>query len=163
MFAVGYGSYDFLRPTSGLICIYSLKNPSHPEYMFTTDSGVLSLDFHPHLQHMLAVGCYNGTVLVFNTKGKINKPMYEADFETGKHNDPAWQVTWQPDESGGKLEFCSVSTDGLIAQWTLTKSEMIFDEVMRLKVLPRSGEPQVEESTTLEHLAGGCCLDFKKV
>jgi dynein intermediate chain 1, axonemal len=36
MFAVGYGSYDFLKQGSGLICIYSLKNPSHPEYTFCT-------------------------------------------------------------------------------------------------------------------------------
>ena len=30
LFAVGYGSFNFMRPTSGLVCCYSLKNPSHP-------------------------------------------------------------------------------------------------------------------------------------
>lgn len=163
MFAVGYGSYDFLKPTSGLICVYSLKNPSYPEYVFTTDSGVLALDFHPQLQNLLAVGCHNGTVLVFNTKDKLNKPIYEASMETGKHNDPVWQVIWQIDEAGKQLEFCSVSTDGFIGQWTLTKSELIFEEVMKLRTVSRLGEPQVDDSTNLGGLAGGCCLDFNKV
>ena len=31
LFAVGYGSYDFMRQGSGMICCFSLKNTSHPE------------------------------------------------------------------------------------------------------------------------------------
>ena len=41
LFAVGYGSFDFLQQSSGLVCCYSLKNPSYPEYVFVTDSGDL--------------------------------------------------------------------------------------------------------------------------
>ena len=41
LFAVGYGSYEFLKQASGLISVYSLKNPSHPEFQFTTESGVM--------------------------------------------------------------------------------------------------------------------------
>ncbi|KAF5835756.1 flagellar outer dynein arm intermediate chain 1 [Dunaliella salina] len=47
MFAVGYGSYDFLKQASGLVNIYSLKNPSHPEFAYSTESGVMCLHFHP--------------------------------------------------------------------------------------------------------------------
>jgi len=32
LFAVGLGSYDFLRQRMGLICLYSIKNTTHPEY-----------------------------------------------------------------------------------------------------------------------------------
>lgn len=39
LFAVGYGSFDFLHQSSGLVCCYSMKNPSYPEYVFGTDSG----------------------------------------------------------------------------------------------------------------------------
>ncbi|MEW5317945.1 MAG: hypothetical protein WDW38_009202 [Sanguina aurantia] len=39
LFAVGYGSYEFLKQGSGLISIYSLKNPSHPEFSFTCEAG----------------------------------------------------------------------------------------------------------------------------
>ena len=62
MFVVGYGSYDFLKETSGLICCWTIKNPTWPEYYFSTDSGVMSVDFHPKHPALLAVGLYDGTV-----------------------------------------------------------------------------------------------------
>ncbi len=39
LFAVGYGSYHFLKQGGGLVAIWSLKNPTHPELMLTLDSG----------------------------------------------------------------------------------------------------------------------------
>jgi len=58
LFAVSYGSYDFLKPlvTPGLICVFSLKNTTHPEYSFPTECGVMSIDFHPTSPALLAVG-----------------------------------------------------------------------------------------------------------
>lgn len=44
--------------------MYTLKNVGHPEYTFSMDSGVMSLDFHPQHPALLAVGCYDGTVKV---------------------------------------------------------------------------------------------------
>ena len=40
LFAAAYGSYDFMRQGSGIVCCFSLKNTSHPEYTFGTESGV---------------------------------------------------------------------------------------------------------------------------
>ncbi|CAN0021988.1 unnamed protein product, partial [Discosporangium mesarthrocarpum] len=40
LFTVGYGSYDFMRQGSGMVCCFSLKNTSHPELTFGTESGV---------------------------------------------------------------------------------------------------------------------------
>jgi dynein intermediate chain 1 len=47
---------DFLKQTNGLFLIYSLKNPSYPENIFPTDSGVMSLDFHPNHPNLLCCG-----------------------------------------------------------------------------------------------------------
>ena len=65
LFAVAYGSYDFLKQTSGLICCFTIKNPTWPEYSFTTESGVMCIDFHPTAPALIAVGCYDGTVMDF--------------------------------------------------------------------------------------------------
>ena len=54
LFAVGYGSFDFLQQSSGLVCCYSLKNPSYPEYVFGTDSGTVK---HPLLCYDLHIIC----------------------------------------------------------------------------------------------------------
>ena len=76
LFAVGYGSYDFMRQGSGMICCFSLKNTSHPEYTFSPESGVMCLDFHPDHSSLLAVGCYDGTVMVYDVRSKGNKCLY---------------------------------------------------------------------------------------
>ena len=47
MFAVSYGSYDFAKQGPGIICCLSLKNPSFPEFIFPTASGVMTVSFHP--------------------------------------------------------------------------------------------------------------------
>ena len=94
MFAVGYGSYDFLKETNGLICCYTIKNPTWPEYYFTTESGVMCLDFHKKHPALIAVGLYDGTVMVFDIRTKSNKPIYQSNVRTSKHTDPVWQVSW---------------------------------------------------------------------
>ena len=43
---MGFGSYDFTRQGPGLIACFSLKNPTYPEFLFKTESGVMCLDFH---------------------------------------------------------------------------------------------------------------------
>ena len=64
LFAVGYGScqsdktnLDFnnnfctdnieSQNSRGLICVFSLKNPSYPEFICKAAAGVMCLDFHP--------------------------------------------------------------------------------------------------------------------
>jgi dynein intermediate chain 1 len=94
LFAVSYGSYDFLYPKSGLICCYTIKNFTWPEYQFTTESGVMTIDFHPDKPALVAAGCYDGTVMVFDIRHKDNKPIYQSTVRTAKHTDPVWQVRW---------------------------------------------------------------------
>jgi dynein intermediate chain 1 len=91
LFAVGYGSYDFLKQSTGLICCFTIKNPIWPEYQFQTESGVMCLDFHPTNPALLAVGLYDGTVMVFDIRLKgNNKPIYMSTVRTAKHTDPVW-------------------------------------------------------------------------
>jgi len=174
LFAVGYGSFDFVKQMSGLICCYSLKNPSHPEYAFTTESGVMCLDFHPQHSSLLAVGLYDGSVLVYDVRNKMNRPIRQCDVKTGKHTDPVWQVKWQPQDLSEKdLKFTSVSSDGRVTRWTMSKSELVYQDVMELKLVadPTGGPEATEEAdagegpdddAALGSLAGGCCIDFNK-
>ncbi|RYG52704.1 WD40 repeat domain-containing protein [archaeon] len=130
MFAVGYGSYDFMKQSSGLVCVYSLKNVGHPEYTFSLDSGVMCLDFHPVHHALLAVGCYDGTVKVFDVRKRENKHIFASDIKSGKHSDPVWEVRWTPDDIATKeLSFYSVSSDGTVANWVVTKSELKMEVV----------------------------------
>ncbi|KAA6426617.1 MAG: dynein intermediate chain 2 [Trebouxia sp. A1-2] len=160
LFAVGYGSFDFLHQSSGLVCCYSLKNPSYPEYVFGTDSGVMCLDFHPQHPNLLALGCYDGSVSVYDVR-RPTKPLYSSTAATGKHTDPVWEIFWQEDEMLKQLQFFSVASDGRVTLWTLAKSELLHQEMMELR-LGSSGKKDAEDEPTKGNLAGGCCFDFNK-
>ncbi|RLN97191.1 hypothetical protein BBJ28_00016953, partial [Nothophytophthora sp. Chile5] len=158
LFALGFGSYDFLKQGSGVVCCYSLKNASHPEFTFTTESGVMCLDFHPQHAALLAVGCYDGTVLVYDVRSKTSRAIYVATIKTGKHTDPVWQVNWQEEDLAKELNFYSISSDGRVANWILSKNELKMEPVMQLKLVAAAKDDPEEAS--LSGLAGGCCFDF---
>jgi dynein intermediate chain 1 len=160
LFAVAYGSYDFMRQGHGIVCCFSLKNTSHPEYMFSTESGVMCLDFHPHFQSLLAVGCYDGTVMVFDVRNKVNRPIYSSSIRTGKHTDPVWQVHWQEEDLAKELNFFSISSDGHVASWIMSKNELKMEPVMQLKLVSSARDDP--EEVNLSGLAGGCCFSFNK-
>ena len=160
LFAVGYGSYDFMRQGSGVICCYSLKNTFHPEFMFSTEAGVMALDFHPLHESLLAVGCYDGTVMVFDVRNKTNRPIYSSSIRTGKHTDPVWQVHWQEEDLAKELNFFSISTDGQVASWIMSKNELKMEPVTQLKLVAAVKDDPDE--VNLSGLAGGCCFDFNK-
>jgi dynein intermediate chain 1 len=55
----------------------------------------MALQFHPEYANLLAVGCYNGSVAVYDVRQKTNKPLYTAVAKAKKHTDTVWQVCWQ--------------------------------------------------------------------
>eukprot|EP00794_Sanderia_malayensis_P009932 gene9931-10952_t len=160
LFAVGHGSYDFLKQTAGMICYYSLKNPTYPEFIYPTESGVMSLDIHPEHSYLFCVGFYDGSVGAYNVVDKTAKPLYLSTAKTGKHTDPIWQVKWQKDDLDGNLNFFSVSADGRVVQWTIVKSELHFIDVIKLKMDDMVSDGP--EGTQLTTLGCGTAFDFHK-
>lgn len=160
LFAVGYGSYNFLQQGTGLVCCYSIKNTSYPEYVFPTESGVLSLDFHPQYPSLLVVGSYDGNVHVYDISSSETKPIYSSTLSTGLHNDPVWQVHWQKEEPGKDLNFYSISSDGNVFNWSMSKNELNMEPVIQLKFIPSA--VNASEEAAITGLASGCCFDFNQ-
>ncbi|CAH1797516.1 unnamed protein product [Owenia fusiformis] len=159
-FAVGHGSYDFMKQTRGMILFYSLKNPSYPEKIYSTESGVMSLDIHPEHPYLLAVGFYDGSVGVYNVTESRTTPMYLSTAKNGKHTDPVWQVRWQKDDLDNNLNFFSVSSDGRVVSWTLVKNELHYNDVIKL-ALPESPSDG-PDGTKLFTLGCGTSFDFHR-
>lgn len=135
LFAVGYGLYDFGKKKSvGYIAVCSLKNNKTSEMLFQTDGDVMSLDFHPHHPALLAVGLYDGVVLVYDIRNKSKQPIYQSSIKSKKHTDPVWQVKWNsiPTEYNN---FYSISSDGRVMNWILMKDKLEPEEVIRLKLV----------------------------
>jgi len=180
--AVAYGSYDFMRQGTGVVAVFSLKNPSYPEFVFTTESGAMCLAFSETQPSLLAVGCYDGTVRVYDVRKSEDRPLYASDIRSGKHTDPVWAVRWQDDPMAKDATFVSVSTDGRVASWVLSKNELQMETLVSLKLVQSAagggGAAEggaaaassggaaggslvvAEDEGALTGLAGGCCFDF---
>lgn len=160
LFAVGQGSYDFLRQNNGMLLYYSLKNPSYPEFIYTTPSGVMNIDIHPVLPNLLCVGFYDGSVAVYNILEKQNEPTFLSTAKSGKHTDPVWQVKWQKNDLDDNLNFFSASADGRICSWSLVKDELIMSEIISLKIADQA--PTGPDGSQLQILGCGTSLCFHK-
>lgn len=78
-----------------------------------------------------------------------------------KHTDPVWQVHWQEEDLAKDINFYSVSSDGRVTNWIMSKNELINEEVMELKLVPRK-EEELEDDSSLVGLSGGTCFDFNR-
>ncbi|KAM6470912.1 dynein axonemal intermediate chain 1 isoform 2-T2 [Liasis olivaceus] len=161
LFVVGHGSYDFMKQSRGMLLLYSLKNPTFPEYTFSSESGIMCLDVHVDHPYLIVVGFYDGNVAIYNLKKPAaTQPGYKSSAMSGKHTDPVWQVKWQKDDMDNNLNFFSVSSDGRIVSWTLVKNELVHTDIIKLLV----------EGTTMEGPEGlqlftigcGTSFDFHK-
>ena len=186
LFAIGYGNYKFptkqegtkegaeersddsLEP--GLIFIFSIKNNYYPEIKYTTESGVLSLDFHSVEHSFLVVGMYDGTVSVYDIKLKTKLPIIVSDIRYQKHMDPVWQVKWY--NTPDTFVFFSISTDGKIFKWSFLKNKNSFEqeEILVLKYTDSQNElanqgvdidsKEKGEENLIFGNSGGMCIDF---
>jgi dynein intermediate chain 1 len=85
---------------SGLVCVFSLKSPTHPERSAQLQAGVSSLDFHPEFWQLLAVGMHDGHVAVIDltvrkdsdTFAVTNLITYRSSAMRGKRTVPITQV-----------------------------------------------------------------------
>ncbi|XP_041915002.1 dynein, axonemal, intermediate chain 1, paralog 2 [Alosa sapidissima] len=160
LFAVGLGSYDFTKQGRGMLLFYSLKNPTYPENIYLTTSGITCLDIHPHISYLVAVGFYDGCVGVYSLKEESSQPIYKSTAKSGKHTDPVWQVRWQNDDMDHNHNFFSVSSDGRVVSWTLVKNELVYTDIIKLSL---EGPPSDgTEGMQLPTMACGTSFDFHK-
>ncbi|CAI5787930.1 dynein intermediate chain 1, axonemal [Podarcis lilfordi] len=161
LFIVGHGSYDFVKQSRGMLLLYTLKNPSFPEYIFNSESGIMCLDIHVDHPYLIVVGFYDGNVAIYNLKKPASsQPGYKSTAKSGKHTDPVWQVKWQKDDMDNNLNFFSVSSDGRIVSWTLVKNELVHTDVIKLLVEGTTVEGP--EGLQLQTFGCGTSFDFHK-
>ncbi|XP_070599753.1 dynein axonemal intermediate chain 1 [Erythrolamprus reginae] len=160
-FLVGHGSYDFMKQSRGMLLLYTLKNPSFPEYVFASESGIMCLDIHVEHPYLIVVGFYDGNVAIYNLKKPTaTQPGYKSSNLSGKHTDPVWQVKWQKDDMDNNLNFFSVSSDGRIVSWTLVKNELVHTDIIKLLVEGTTMEGP--EGLQLHTIGCGTSFDFHK-
>ncbi|CAB1323935.1 unnamed protein product, partial [Coregonus sp. 'balchen'] len=170
LLAVGYGQFDFKDQKSGLICCWSLKNPTWPERIFTCESGVTTLDFSSGNASQLAVGMHDGSIATYNVESREKTPVIDSSDCAHKHTSTVWQVRWIDHERGASGEdkgetLISVSADGRISKWFLRKSLDCID-LMKLKrtrnekAKKQARDKERKSEALISRQAPGLCFDF---
>uniref|UniRef100_A0A6Q2X6J2 Dynein axonemal intermediate chain 4 n=1 Tax=Esox lucius TaxID=8010 RepID=A0A6Q2X6J2_ESOLU len=165
LLAVGYGQFAFKDQKPGLVCCWSLKNPSWPERIFTCQSGVTALDFSASSASMLAVGMHDGTIATYNVQSREKTPVIDSSDCVHKHTSPVWQVRWINHERALSGEdkgeaLISVSADGRISKWFLRKDLMKLKRTRNDRFKRQVGEKERKSEALISRQAPGLCFDF---
>jgi dynein axonemal intermediate chain 4 len=158
--AIGYGSLEFGNHNDGRILLWSIKNPKFPHRVIPIPSSATSLAFSRDQSHLLAVGLYNGSVMIFDIRDESDKPSLQSVHLTGKHSEPVWGIHWVPksgNEPGEHLT--SISSDGTVKQWSMKKG-LVPHQIMQLKRIPNLAQFKVQEIDGISRQASGLCFDF---
>ncbi|XP_060829954.1 dynein intermediate chain 2, ciliary [Bombus pascuorum] len=159
LFAVSYGTMSFSNSIiDGTVCLFSLKNPSYPEWICPTESPVMCLDFSEQHPHLLVIGTMDGAVAVYNIMLPPTAPQYRSNDVVQKHGGIVWEVHWAPDTEEGNLAFYSVSIDGKVNYWILSENNLGLTTVMTL-FLDRPPIPG-PDGTIITLKGCGTCLAF---
>lgn len=87
--------------------------------------GVMAIQLHPQHAALLAVGCYDGSVAVYDICAQhATAPLFRSSATSGGHSRPVWGVVWQAAEAGAPFAFHSLSSDGRVLLWTLAATEL---------------------------------------
>ena len=79
--------------SQGYLCLYSLKNPSYPENVIKTNSGVMCVDIHAEKPHFIALGLASGNLMVYNMQLSTTEPQYENSLVATQHSNIIWDVS----------------------------------------------------------------------
>ncbi|XP_069987018.1 dynein intermediate chain 2, ciliary [Penaeus vannamei] len=160
LFAAAYATGELGGPLGeGMLCIYTLKNPSTPERVLRAPCGVTCVHFHPKHGSVVAAGWADGTVVVYDTRA-VSPLMISSSALGGKHLLPVSQVRWVYTEPGEDLCLYSVSLDGRVTQWHLHASDLVYTDILNFTTVDQLTKPPPAFDKV--HLEGtGTCIAFR--
>merc|ERR1712139_426796 len=174
LLAVSYGDTSPVpkEGQEGLVLFWSLKNPTYPERVIRTRSGVTALHFSTVHPNMVSAGMHNGMVAIWDLRRPSDLPVLESGScistnNDRKHTDVVWETRWVdrgPEKVPREL-LMSVSSDGNVLQWSMKKG-LEQTRLMQLKRLPN---PNLGSNSVYGHKEGivfrqssGFCVDFPR-
>ncbi|ORZ08066.1 WD40-repeat-containing domain protein [Lobosporangium transversale] len=100
----------------GIVCVWNVHLDDRPEFVFHSQSDVLTVrfsDFHPNL---IIGGTYSGQILLWDTRAK-SLPILKTHLSVGGHTHPVYAMDMVGTQNAHNL--ISVSTDGTMCSWQL--------------------------------------------
>eukprot|EP00359_Climacostomum_virens_P008697 CAMPEP_0204920000 /NCGR_PEP_ID=MMETSP1397-20131031/17134_1 /ASSEMBLY_ACC=CAM_ASM_000891 /TAXON_ID=49980 /ORGANISM="Climacostomum Climacostomum virens, Strain Stock W-24" /LENGTH=800 /DNA_ID=CAMNT_0052093647 /DNA_START=997 /DNA_END=3396 /DNA_ORIENTATION=- len=158
LLAVGYGEHNHVENNEGILAFWTLKSPKFPERIIRTPTGIMSCQFSKQNPNIIAVGCYDGVVAIYDVRQKESKPIADSSEVAGKHIDIVWETQWVSMEKGESL--VSIGADGRVVEWSIKKGLEYYD-LLHIKK-PTNPQQKEEKETSVFRQAVGFSFDFPK-
>ncbi|KAI5478574.1 dynein intermediate chain, cytosolic [Pseudohyphozyma bogoriensis] len=101
----------------GIACVWNLHLLERPEFVFHSQSDVLSVSFTPFHPNLLVGGTYSGQILLWDTRSRHPNPVLKTPLSASGHTHPVYSLSMVGTQNAHNL--ISASTDGTVCGWTL--------------------------------------------
>ncbi|KZV67028.1 WD40 repeat-like protein [Peniophora sp. CONT] len=103
-----------LNEPDGLVCVWNAHLLARPEFVFQSQSDVLSAAFSPFHPNLIFGGTYAGQILLWDTRAR-HLPVLKTPLGAAGHTHPVYALSVIGSQNAHNL--ISASTDGLVCSW----------------------------------------------
>eukprot|EP00940_MAST-03C_sp_MAST-3C-sp2_P001459 g1459.t1 len=122
LFLAAYNERDLRsRDTTdpdGVLLVWSLHRHTTPEFVFTSQSSIMTADFHTFAPNLLVGGTFSGQVCIFDKRAKSQAVQRTLISEEG-HAHPIRALSIVGTSNANDL--VTVSSDGKLCKWDMTQ------------------------------------------
>ncbi|KAK3922466.1 Dynein intermediate chain 4, axonemal, partial [Frankliniella fusca] len=175
LLAVGYGRYLQQDQATGLVCMWSAKNPLLPERMYRFAAPVTAISFARTRPNLLAVGMADGGLALLDVSAPEKSVVADAGdtSESGVASpswEPLWSMMWMSGEEFHLDEQVLVTAgqDGQVVRWRRGERGVEWTPMLRVPMAEggEKGVPRLlaasgtcpERGVGLRQFAGVLCM-----
>ncbi|KAJ3576461.1 hypothetical protein NP233_g419 [Leucocoprinus birnbaumii] len=103
-----------LNEPDGIVAVWNLHLLERPEFIFHSQSDVLSVTFSPFHSNLIFGGTYSGQILLWDTRAK-HLPVLKTPLSAAGHTHPVYAMHMVGTQNAHNL--ITSSTDGTVCSW----------------------------------------------
>ncbi|KII85823.1 hypothetical protein PLICRDRAFT_115348 [Plicaturopsis crispa FD-325 SS-3] len=103
-----------LNEPDGIVAVWNLHMLERPEFVFHSQSDVLSVTFSPFHSNLVFGGTYSGQILLWDTRSK-HLPVLKTPLSAAGHTHPVYAMQMVGTQNAHNL--ITSSTDGTVCSW----------------------------------------------
>jgi len=159
--AAAFCSLDFEKQENVPVesYVWSIQNTNTPEHtLIPPRSPLVTCEFNPKSSTLIAGGCYDGVVCVFDLRVKAERGPVLTSEIMDSHKEPVFDLKWI--QSKNSTQFMSTSTGGFLRVWDTKKMNGPVDQLKKDTTLLEEMELSKADSKLYNGVLGGVSIHY---